>query len=491
MKDRIFYAREEVRYAIEILTKLETPEHVAHHTHLPHYPHQPPPPIHANLDIPIINISMTVKPPATSIPKQIEAIRGTLAAKKMHLRQISQLLEETSTRFQQTLLNETKFYQSVAVGQLRPHNWILHSKEERSGRGIFVDYGLSKGLLVVWEDMHLRIMSYTAGSTSTEITEAYFTWSSSTAATSSSTTASTPATAKITLKYAHGAPRLTTLTYKSQKSLPPLQNTHLSTYTKLQRALATAKQYAFETELFREISRAAVVLPGAKVSATSVEFPAPNLRLEFGKPSVVGAVNLDVRDGDSRAGFLLVSLKKGLRRCHRANSARFLGVDGIRMWEEGVYKKRVQRAQKNAKRRVVEEEKGEEEEEVLPGFILHSTLSVCQYLEAVDSISEALEQICARLREMDWGESASWWGELDVTTERQVFATEGKTTWDIRVFGRCVTRVSVHKSGLICVELECDEIDEGSRKLKKHKVKDVDMMKEYVEQDVRRAVDAF
>ncbi|KAI9352725.1 hypothetical protein BDR26DRAFT_202340 [Obelidium mucronatum] len=219
MKDRIYYAREEVRCAIDILLKLEAT------VQEPGGPQQPA------AEKPLITIAPTTKQSVSNIPKQIDQIKSTLSAKKMHLIQISSAFDKAATRLNSTLANEMKFYGQVAIQQLRRHNWILHSKDERTGRGLYVDYGLTK-----------------AGSTSTEICEAYFTWSSS--AVSSTKTATKN---KITLKYGHGRPKLVQVLHKSgcSTNIPSLPCDYPE-YSKIQKALSAAKQAAFDTELFHE-----------------------------------------------------------------------------------------------------------------------------------------------------------------------------------------------------------------------------------------------
>ncbi|KAI8618982.1 hypothetical protein BC830DRAFT_1106268 [Chytriomyces sp. MP71] len=243
MKDNIFWAREQIRFAIDLLIKLDA--HVA--MVLPPIPGAQP-----QLK-PLIRLHQLNRLPATSIFKQIDAIRLALAAKKMQLMDASTTLQAASTRLEQTLLNETKFYGSVAVDQLRQHNWILHSDLGRWGRALYVDYGLKY-----------------SGSFSQEMCQAFFTWTSTSSPSSSSSPVSLTSSSakrsknKITLKYQHGRPRVVQVSFlvpgttipsaTSARILPrvPLA----TTYSKIQRALSAAATSAFETELFREVKLA-------------------------------------------------------------------------------------------------------------------------------------------------------------------------------------------------------------------------------------------
>ncbi|KAJ3393011.1 hypothetical protein HDU84_002951 [Entophlyctis sp. JEL0112] len=136
MKDRIFFAREEIRHAIEVLVKLEPPNPAAIHN----------PDSSNGSDSSLLKLDAVHKPAPLSIPKQAELIRTILANKKMSLHEISVALSNSSRRLSTILVNETKFYGEVAVNQLRRHNWILHSKDDlRGGRGLYVDYGLRNG----------------------------------------------------------------------------------------------------------------------------------------------------------------------------------------------------------------------------------------------------------------------------------------------------------------------------------------------------------
>ncbi|KAJ3060425.1 hypothetical protein HDU98_003592, partial [Podochytrium sp. JEL0797] len=231
------YAREEVRQAIDVLASLEPPP-IPPPTPTSTQPPAPPVP-------PLLSVAPSKQPPTPSIPTQIALLTLTLSHKKTLLAQLAGLLDTASKRLKVTLGNETRFYQDVAVGQLRRQNWVLHSKEERGGRGIYVEYGLGK-----------------AGSTSSEICEAYFTWSSSSAATTDTSTPPSSSDAnpnKITLKFSHGKPRLVTLSMATTATSASLGTEYIlpngRTYnkdTKIQKALSAAKAYAFETEVFRE-----------------------------------------------------------------------------------------------------------------------------------------------------------------------------------------------------------------------------------------------
>ncbi|KAJ3417219.1 Exocyst complex component 5 [Chytridiales sp. JEL 0842] len=136
MKDRVFFAREEVKLASEVVSRLLDPN-----------------PGHR-----LIRGERMQRPPTVGITKQIDSLHLSLASKKKQLHTISDLLKASAKRLTSVLDKESHFYEDLAI-KLRKQNWIMQSRETFFGRQLYVDYGLRN-----------------AGSSTKEICEASFRW---------------------------------------------------------------------------------------------------------------------------------------------------------------------------------------------------------------------------------------------------------------------------------------------------------------------------
>ncbi|KAJ3027290.1 UNVERIFIED_CONTAM: hypothetical protein HDU68_004077 [Siphonaria sp. JEL0065] len=468
LKDRIYYAREEIGCAIDILTKLEgaRPQ-----------PLQLVPGQLQTQQTPVIKITAAAKPPAPTIPKQIDQLKATLSAKKTHLSQIAMSFDKASSRLASTLTNETKFYGKVAIDELRQHNWILHSKEERSGRGIYVDYGLTK-----------------AGSTSTEICEAYFTWSS----TSSAGNTKSKTKNKITLKFGHGKTRLVEVgssggqsTNLSSQYILSNSSTTPSSYTKIQGALDSAKTAAFETELFRELSASAThsKIPGSiHITPTSITIkPTPAslpLQINFLSPTptpIPIATGYAIKSysqappslSDASSAFILLNLKLNLRKSHRANQARFLRVYGFKEWEETYH----QRSMKLFR----SEGKNMESKPVLddhPSRILEPVVRDHEWRQVMRRVDKVLEGVQERFG----GRRVGGW-ILNVDVQRKVLPKDGKVLWSLDVIGSPIIKIELIKTGAMRLERLA-----GATQSQKVELKDLCIMQEFVERELEELV---
>ncbi|KAJ3181814.1 hypothetical protein HK101_009911 [Irineochytrium annulatum] len=143
MKDRIYYAREEIRLAIDIMNrvteknpdgsdvndpKMLTPEQQMQQQAM----------LNAGGRIAIATMN---KVPTHSKAKQIANLQLIMASKKQHLLGVTSRLKTAAKRLEVILDKEGQFYSHLAMS-LRKNNWILQSRDTDHGRELHVGYGL-------------------------------------------------------------------------------------------------------------------------------------------------------------------------------------------------------------------------------------------------------------------------------------------------------------------------------------------------------------
>ncbi|KAJ3229230.1 hypothetical protein HDU78_009167 [Chytriomyces hyalinus] len=529
MKDNIFWAREQIRYAIDALIKLDVNVAMVHQN--PHIPNSTP------QLLPLISLSISAKPPPLSIPAQIDNIRLILASKKMHLMDASDTLRTASARLDATITNETRFYGNVAVDQLRRHNWILHSDLGRWGRALYVDYGLKF-----------------AGSYSQEMCQAFFTWKSSAASPSGDSTKN-----KITLKYQHGCPRSVHVSFlangktvsSSFRVLPSaatfLSQCHVgdgdaaaAKYSKIQKALDSAKAAAFETELFREISHAATHahdIPGTvHLTALTISIQPPlsekawndthsdskvsvektngiSLRESNSNARLEHVLRIDFADSrqlhvhstlknaeapmkhestgdhmisenlpetsrtksDADAAFVAWMLHRNLRRMQRFHLDLELNLNGARKWRDEYVKSETASANPSVGQRGSTTPAPVDH----PAKLLQPVLLWVHFLEVVRSVGDALFDICddyedGRVRKLG-GVLAALEVRKKVLAGASALSSSIAVEWSIMSVGRRILQVHLTRAGAMSL---------SSEKWKQLYMKDLTMLTHFVKREI-------
>ncbi|KAJ3329260.1 hypothetical protein HDU76_008278 [Blyttiomyces sp. JEL0837] len=116
MKDRIYFAREEVQVTLDLLSRVTSATGG-------------------------IRCDRTARGPMVDPSSQIASYHVKLAMQKENLLNISKRLRSASERISTVLDRESKFYQNIAL-EMRHQNWLMQSRLINGKRQLYVDYGL-------------------------------------------------------------------------------------------------------------------------------------------------------------------------------------------------------------------------------------------------------------------------------------------------------------------------------------------------------------
>ncbi|KAI9346771.1 hypothetical protein DFJ73DRAFT_796704 [Zopfochytrium polystomum] len=328
MKDRVYYAKEELAVAIDVLSRILGQWPTATAPQPPAAPlpagkqplrgrPQPPPPQPPPPSIPPPPQLLRMEPiqfaQITGPVKRIEAIHDVLASKKDHLLEVAGRLRDASVRLDAAQERESRFYDVAML--LRREGWILQSRELTavfpSQTILYVDYGL-RG----------------AGSMFSEICEATFPWDALVPADSSANEIANPeGSVDVPCDLVHknmrklriscNSPIATTAESHDQFQSFALTERFRFAESPLLRQLLTAQNAAFEAEMFAELDLGDFALHVSLETQTASRSRRPSTA--HAAPHTVPAT----RSATPPDAFLEVLARLALRRIHRKRWAQF------------------------------------------------------------------------------------------------------------------------------------------------------------------------
>ncbi|RKO84416.1 hypothetical protein BDK51DRAFT_32060, partial [Blyttiomyces helicus] len=130
VRERVYYAREEIKLLCDIVTRLIDSAHQK--------PDQP--------DLLHLRLAHAPRRQPANDAKQIDDLRLAINAKDEDLRQIAAYLKSSAEGLVTNMERENRFYGDFSL-KLRQHDWILQSRGGRPGlpRALYLDYGFRHG----------------------------------------------------------------------------------------------------------------------------------------------------------------------------------------------------------------------------------------------------------------------------------------------------------------------------------------------------------